>query len=103
MGQPIYDGHRQSDLDYCLITIYKTKLLLTEHNMATTIDTIFGEKLLTYTLQYAENGIECDGEDYVELDDARDIAFEVSSITLRSVHIYEHFGASSNLIETVTA
>ena len=83
--------------------IYKRKLLLTEHNMATTIDTIFGEKLLTYTLQYAENGIECDGEDYVNLDDARDIAFEVSSITMRAVHIYEHFGASSNLIETVTA
>ena len=60
-------------------------------------------QMMTYTLQYAENGVECDGEDYVELDDARDIAFEVSSITLRSVHIFEHFGACSNLIETVTA
>ena len=59
--------------------------------------------MLTYTLTYAENDIECDGENYTHLDDARDIAWEVSSITMRSVHIYEHFGASSNLIETVTA
>lgn len=59
--------------------------------------------MLTYTLQYAESNIECDGEDYVDISDARDIAWEMSSITLRTVHIYEHFGASSNLIETVKA
>jgi hypothetical protein len=57
----------------------------------------------TYTLVYADCDIECDGEDYVNLDDARDIAFEMSAITMRRINIFEHFGCSSNLIESVLA
>lgn len=60
-------------------------------------------QMMTYTLQYAENGVECDGEDYVHLDEARDTAFDMSEITLRTIHIFEHFGACTNLVETVTA
>ena len=68
-----------------------------------TINTIFGEHMITYTLQYSDCGVECDGEDYVQLDDARDIAFDMSSITMRRINIFEHFGCSSNLIESVLA
>lgn len=57
----------------------------------------------TYTLQYAESGIECDGEDYIHLDDARDIAWEMSSITMRAINIFEHFGAYSGLVEVIHA
>jgi hypothetical protein len=59
--------------------------------------------VLTYTLIYADCDIECDGEDYVDLSDARDIAFEMSAITMRRINIFEHFGCSSNLIESVLA
>lgn len=52
----------------------------------------------TYTLSYpAEN------DEFIKLEDARDVAFEVSIETGEPVYIYENFGASSNLIETVTA
>lgn len=57
----------------------------------------------TYTLQYAENDIECDGEDYVNLDEARDTAFDISTITMRAINIYEHFGVCSSLVEVIQA
>lgn len=59
--------------------------------------------MLTYTLTYAENEIECDGENYIHLEEARDTAFDMSSITMRAINIYEHFGACSSLIEVIHA
>lgn len=59
--------------------------------------------MLTYTLEYAENEVQCDGEDYTNLDEARDTAFDMSAITLRTINIYEHFGAYSGLIEVIHA
>ena len=53
---------------------------------------------LTYTLSFpAEN------DEFINLDDARDVAFEVSLETGATVYIYQHHGASSNKIEEVTA
>lgn len=59
--------------------------------------------MLHYTLEYTENNIECDGEDYTNLDEARDTAWEMSKITMREISIYEHFGVSAHVIETVKA
>lgn len=51
---------------------------------------------LTYTLSFpAEN------DEFVNLDDARDVAFEVATETGETIYIYENFGASSNLVEQV--
>jgi len=53
---------------------------------------------LTYSLSYpAEN------DEFFNLDDARDVAFEVSVETGETIYIYENHGASSNKIEEVTA
>lgn len=53
---------------------------------------------LTYSLSFpAEN------DEFINLDDARDVAFEVSLETGATVYIYQHHGASSNKIEEVTA
>jgi hypothetical protein len=54
--------------------------------------------MITYTLSWpAEN------DEFINLDDARDVAFEVSLETGASVDIYQNFGASSNKIEEVVA
>jgi hypothetical protein len=54
--------------------------------------------MLTYTLSFpAEN------DEFTNLDNARDVAFEVSLEYGETIYIYENFGASSNLIETVLA
>ena len=42
-------------------------------------------------------------EEFINLDEARDVAFEIATETGEAVSIFETFGASSNLIETVTA
>lgn len=42
-------------------------------------------------------------EEFVHLEDARDVAFEIANETGEAVSIYETFGASSNLIEVVQA
>ena len=53
---------------------------------------------LTYTLSWpAEN------DEFINLDDARDVAFEVSMETGATIYIYENHGASSNKIEEVAA
>ena len=53
---------------------------------------------LTYSLSWP-----ADNDEFIRLDDARDVAFEVSLETGATVYIYEHHGASSNKIEEVTA
>jgi hypothetical protein len=58
---------------------------------------------LTYALMFADNGFLVDGEDYTNLDEARDIAFDISAETDRRVAICESFGVSQNIIETVLA
>jgi hypothetical protein len=52
---------------------------------------------------FTDNGTLVDGEEYVSLDQTRDIAFEVSAETNRRVAICEFFGISENVIETVLA
>jgi len=53
---------------------------------------------LTYTLSWpAEN------DEFINLEDARDVAFEVSLETGATIYIYENHGASSNKIEEVAA
>jgi hypothetical protein len=52
---------------------------------------------------FTDNGTLVDGEEYIRLEQARDIAFEVSAETNRRVAICEFFGISENVIETVLA
>ena len=53
---------------------------------------------LTYTLSFpAEN------DEFLRLEDARDVAFEVSQETGATIYVYENFGLSSNKVEEVTA
>ena len=59
--------------------------------------------MLTYALMFADNGCLVDGEEYVDLDNARDVAFEMSLETGMRVAICEYFGISGNVIETVLA
>jgi len=56
-----------------------------------------------YYLTFTDNGCDCDGEQYVKLDDARDVAWEHSAETNRRVGILECFGVAENVIETVLA
>ena len=54
--------------------------------------------MITYTLSFsAEN------DEFINLDDARDVAFGVAQETGATIYIYENFGASSNKIEEVAA
>ena len=57
----------------------------------------------TFTLTFIDNGCSCDGEEYINLDDARDIAFEWSAETNRRIGIHECFGLCETLVETVLA
>jgi hypothetical protein len=59
--------------------------------------------MLTYALMFSDNGCLVDGEEYANLDEVRDVAFEVSAETNRRVAICEYFGISENVIETVLA
>ena len=59
--------------------------------------------MITYALMFSDNGTLVDGEEYISLDQVRDIAFEVSAETNRRVAICEFFGISENIIETVLA
>jgi hypothetical protein len=59
--------------------------------------------MLTYALMFTDNGTLVDGEEYINLDEVRDIAFEISAETNRRVGICEFFGISENVIETVLA
>ena len=54
--------------------------------------------MITYTLSWpAEN------DEFINLDDARDVAFEVSRETGALIEIYQNFGASSIVVEVVNA
>lgn len=53
---------------------------------------------LTYTLSWP-----ADNDEFINVDDARDVAFEVAQETGTTIYIYENFGASSNKIEEVAA
>jgi hypothetical protein len=53
---------------------------------------------LTYSLSWP-----ADNDEFINLDDARDVAFEVSLETGATIYIYENHGASSNKIEEVAA
>ena len=54
--------------------------------------------MFTYTLSWP-----ADNDEFVNLNDARDVAFEVAQESGEVIYIYENFGASSNKIEEVTA
>jgi hypothetical protein len=54
--------------------------------------------MLTYTLSFP-----ADNDEFIKLEDARDVAFEVATETGETIYIYENFGASSNLVEEVGA
>jgi hypothetical protein len=54
--------------------------------------------MLTYTLSWP-----ADNDEFVNLDDARDVAFEVSLETGALIEIYQNFGAASIVVETVNA
>lgn len=54
--------------------------------------------MILYTLSHVS-----DSDEYVDLDVARDVAFDISLESGEAVEIYERFGASENLIETVKA
>ena len=60
-------------------------------------------EILYYYLTFTDNGCDCDGEQYTVLDEARDVAFELSAETNRRVGILECFGVAENVIETVLA
>lgn len=54
--------------------------------------------MITYTLSWP-----ADNDEFINLDDARDVAFEVAKECGEVIYIYENFGASSNKIEEVAA
>ena len=60
--------------------------------------TVSDKTMLTYTLSFP-----ADNDEFVSVDDARDVAFEVAQETGAVIYIYENFGASSNKIEEVAA
>lgn len=68
-----------------------------------TYNTYMENYTLTYYLMFTDNGCLVDGEEYINLDEVRDIAFEWSAETNRRVAICESFGISENVIETVLA
>lgn len=57
--------------------------------------------MLTYSLLFSNNGCPVDGEEYTNLDDARDAAFGIAQYLELDVSIREEFGLSSNVIEIV--
>lgn len=59
--------------------------------------------MLTYALMFSDNGTLVDGEEYTNLDEIRDIAFDLSAETNRRIGICEYFGVAENVIETVLA
>ncbi len=59
--------------------------------------------MITYNLIFSSGFSAC-GDEFVNLDDARDVAFSISEESGGAeVQIFESFGVSSNLIETVFA
>lgn len=58
---------------------------------------------MTYNLMFSHDGTLVDGLDYTSLDEARDVAFDVSLETGSEVSICQEFGAASNVVETILA
>lgn len=58
---------------------------------------------MTYTLMFSDNGAPVDGIGYPSLDEARDVAFDVSLETGTEVEIFQEFGAAFNVVERVLA
>ncbi len=67
------------------------------------IQTIFGALAVTYYLSFADCGVIACDDEFVSLDQARDVAFDISSETMRKVNVIECFGASEHLVEQVLA
>lgn len=59
--------------------------------------------MLTYSLMFSNNGYLVDGENYTSLDDARDVAFNISEELGLPVSICEEYGISNQVIETYGA
>lgn len=59
--------------------------------------------MLTYSLMFSNNGCLVDGEDYTDLNEARDIAFNMSEALGVPVSICEMYGISEQVIETYGA
>lgn len=72
-------------------------------NTQTAINTLFGTLMVTFYLAYADCEVMVDGDEYVSLDVARDIAFEISAETNRRVNVYQCWGQSEHLVESVLA
>jgi len=66
-------------------------------------DKTFYYDMPNYSLMLSDDDSTVDGEAYGNLDEARDIAFDVSAETGRPIAIREYFGFSENVIETVLA
>jgi len=66
-------------------------------------DKTFYYYMPNYSLMFSDDDSSVDGETYGLLDEARDIAFDVSAETGRPIAIWEYFGFSENVIETVLA
>ena len=52
--------------------------------------------MTTYTLSFP-----ADNDEFINLDDARDVALEWANATNSPIYIYENFGGSSYLVEVV--
>ena len=59
--------------------------------------------MLTYSLMFSNNGCPVDGENYTSLDEARDIAFNITEELGLPVSICEEYGISNQVIETYGA
>ena len=70
---------------------------------AQTLNSIFGPVMITYLLTFADCGVTACGDEFANVDDARDVAFEISAECNRRINVIECFGASEHLIESVLA
>ncbi len=72
-------------------------------NNTQTLSTIFGPLMVTYYLAFADCGVTACEDEFANVDDARDVAWEISAETNRKVNVIECFGASEHLVEQVLA
>ena len=68
-----------------------------------TVNTIFGPLMVTFYLAYADCDVICFDDEFVNLDEARDVAFEISAETNRRINVYETWGLSEHLVESILA
>jgi hypothetical protein len=69
----------------------------------TAINTIFGALTIYYYLSFADCNVEVNCEVFTDIDSARDCAFEISAETNRRIQIFECWGLSEHLMESVLA